>query len=77
MHAGGAFADQNPQDLMWIRGAFVTSDVEHEYVIVHGDTPSQKIENKGIRININTGAVYGGLLTAVVLSGRERTFLQV
>ena len=51
--------------------------VEHEYVIVHGHTPSQKFENKGTWINIDTGAVYGGLLTAVVLSGRERTFLQV
>ena len=77
MYAGGAFADQNPQDLMWICGAFVMPGVEHEYVIVHGHTPSQKFENKGTWINIDTGAVYGGLLTAVVLSGRERTFLQV
>jgi len=57
---------------MWTREAFVTSDVEHEYVIVHGHAPSRKTENKGNQIDI--GAVYGGPLTAVVLSGAERMF---
>lgn len=74
---GTALADQDPVDLMWIRDAFVRSTETHEYVIVHGHTPSKKIENKANRINVDTGAVYGGPLTAAVLAGTERNFLQV
>ncbi|MFT6579963.1 MAG: diadenosine tetraphosphatase ApaH/serine/threonine PP2A family protein phosphatase [Alphaproteobacteria bacterium] len=43
---------------------------------MHGHTPSRTIENKENRINVDTGAVYVGPLTAVVLAGTERTFLQ-
>jgi serine/threonine protein phosphatase 1 len=74
---GVAFADQDPHDLMWIREEFIKSNDIHDYVIVHGHTPSRKIENKANRVNVDTGAVYGGPLTAVVLSGTTREFLQV
>ena len=73
---GVAMADQDAADLMWIREPFLKSNDDHEYVIVHGHTPSRKVENKANRINIDTGAVYGGPLTAVVLAGAERMFLQ-
>jgi serine/threonine protein phosphatase 1 len=73
---GVALADQKEEDLLWIRKRFLDSNAMHDYVIVHGHTPSRTIENKENRINVDTGAVYGGPLTAVVLAGTERTFLQ-
>ncbi|MBT5109737.1 MAG: serine/threonine protein phosphatase [Rhodospirillaceae bacterium] len=74
---GVALADQDPVDLMWIREPFLKCADPHEYVIVHGHTPSRKVENKANRINVDTGAVYGGPLTAAVLAGTDRNFLQV
>ena len=73
---GVALMDQKPEDLLWIRKPFLEFTETHDYVIVHGHTPSRKIENLANRINVDTGAVYGGPLTAVVLAGTERTFLQ-
>lgn len=68
---------QNPHDLMWIRDDFHRSRADHGYVIVHGHSVSSKAVNKANRIGIDTGAGYGRLLTAVVLSGVERRFLNV
>jgi serine/threonine protein phosphatase 1 len=73
---GVALADQKEEDLLWIRKRFLDSRAMHDYVIVHGHSPSRIIENKENRINVDTGAVYGGPLTAVVLAGTGRTFLQ-
>jgi serine/threonine protein phosphatase 1 len=43
---------------------------------VHGHTPCEAIEVRSNRIGIDTGAVYGGKLTALVLEGARREFLQ-
>ncbi|NKB55829.1 MAG: serine/threonine protein phosphatase [Alphaproteobacteria bacterium] len=67
---------QSPRDLMWIREEFHASRAEHDYVIVHGHSVSTKAVDKANRIGIDTGAGYGRALTAVVLSGAERRFLQ-
>ncbi|MGE0044396.1 MAG: metallophosphoesterase family protein [Hyphomonadaceae bacterium] len=50
-----------------------------DWLIVHGHTPNDElsIEVKPQRINIDTGAVYGGALTCVVLAeGEEPRFIQ-
>jgi serine/threonine protein phosphatase 1 len=62
---GVALAEQAEDDLLWIRGAFLDSDADHGVVVVHGHTPSRKPELRGNRIGIDTGACYGGALTAV------------
>tara|TARA_Y100000588_G_C14019582_1_gene823625 strand:+ start:540 stop:902 length:363 start_codon:yes stop_codon:yes gene_type:complete len=67
---------QKPHDLMWIRDEFHTSRADHGYVIVHGHSATSKAVSKANRIGIDTGAGYGRDLTAVVLSGTERRFLQ-
>lgn len=67
---------QDPEDLIWIRTPFLDSRADHGKVVVHGHTPSSAPEVRDNRIGIDTGAVYGGPLTAVVLQGRERRFLQ-
>lgn len=74
---GLKLTDQTEKDLLWIRDAFLSYSRPHEYVIVHGHTPVRKPENLSNRINVDTGAVYGGPLTAVVLAGTDRRFLHV
>lgn len=67
---------QDKQDLMWIRGEFLDSQSDFGKVIVHGHTPVDQPESKPNRIGIDTGAYATGRLTAVVLEGTERRFLQ-
>lgn len=68
---GVAFDDQQPQDLMWIRKEFHADRREHGALIVHGHTVIQTAHHYGNRVNIDTGAAYGGPLTAVVIEGRD------
>lgn len=68
---------QDPEDLLWIRGEFLYSMDDHGKVVVHGHTPMREPQSLANRIGIDTGAVYGGNLTALVLHGSERRFLQV
>ncbi|MEM9047356.1 MAG: metallophosphoesterase family protein [Pseudomonadota bacterium] len=58
---------QDPEDLIWIRGAFLTSRAEHGAIVVHGHTPVKKFELHRNRINIDTGCVFGRHLTCLVL----------
>lgn len=67
---------QDPEDLIWIRDAFLGSRADHGKVVVHGHSPVPAPELRTNRIGIDTGAVYGGRLTALVLEGAERRFLQ-
>ena len=73
---GVAFEDQVAEDLLWIRDPFLKSKADHGKVVVHGHTPSVAPEVRSNRIGIDTGAVYGGVLTALVLEGTGRRFLQ-
>lgn len=73
---GRALGDQTRTDMLWIRREFIYSDADFGHVVVHGHTPRDQVEIRPNRIGIDTGAVYGGLLTALVLEGAERSFLQ-
>lgn len=68
---------QDPEDLLWIRTPFLDSRADHGKVVVHGHTPASVPEVRQNRIGIDTGAVYGGPLTALVLQDDDRDFLQV
>ena len=74
---GVALEDQAPDDLIWIRDEFLSSKADHGRVIVHGHSATRAPESLANRIGIDTGAVYGGKLTTVVLQGSQRRFLQV
>ncbi len=54
---------------LWIREPFVSSQADLGAVVVHGHTPSQDFKPRIMRnkIGIDTGATYGGPLTAVKL----------
>ena len=68
---------QDPEDLMWVREPFLYSNDDFGVVVVHGHTPTGEVQERPNRIGIDTGAVYGGRLTALVLDGEARRFLQV
>lgn len=66
--------EQTRDDMLWIREPFLTSAIDHGRLIVHGHTPQRdgKPDLYPNRINLDTGAVYGGPLTAAVFSEGER-----
>jgi Calcineurin-like phosphoesterase len=74
---GVALHEQKPEDLIWIRDDFLDSSEDFGRVVVHGHTPQRNPQTRTNRIGIDTGAVYGGKLTALVLEEYERRFLQV
>jgi serine/threonine protein phosphatase 1 len=73
---GVPLAEQDPNDLIWIRHEFLESDEDFGKVVVHGHTPALEPELRANRIGVDTGACFTGVLTAVRLHGTERRFLQ-
>ena len=73
---GVSLDDQEPQDLIWIREPFLSSAEDHGAVVVHGHTPRRVVEIRPNRIGIDTGAVFGGPLTCLVLEGPRRSILR-
>jgi len=67
---------QTRHDMMWIRDPFLTSKADFGAVIVHGHTPKRAPIVMPNRIAIDTGAVLGGALTAVMLEDERLAFLQ-
>lgn len=65
---------QDPADLYWIRHDFLDDPRDHGPLVVHGHTPVDRVEHHGNRLAIDTGAAYGGPLSAVVIEAR-RAFL--
>jgi serine/threonine protein phosphatase 1 len=74
---GIPLSDQVEADLLWIREPFLCSAEDFGKVVVHGHTPTREPVLRANRIGVDTGACYGGALTALVLEGEERRFLQV
>lgn len=72
---GRALRRQQRDDLLWLREPFLSSPLRHEKVIVHGHTIVDAPEVHSNRIAIDTGAYATGVLTAAVLDGEERSFL--
>ncbi len=74
---GVPLAAQGENDLLWIRESFLGSTVDHGKVVVHGHSPARAPEVRPNRIGIDTGACFGGKLTALVLEDDQHRFLQV
>ena len=72
---GIELSQQAEDDLMWIRDPFLRSPYDHGYVVVHGHSPVDAPEVRFNRINIDTGAVWSGCLTALVMHGDRWSFL--
>ncbi len=74
---GVALDNQTDEDMLWIREEFLGSEEDYGKVIVHGHTITWEPEVRPNRIGIDTGAFASGVLTALVLEGREQDFLTV
>jgi len=66
---------QSEADMIWIRDPFLLSAADHGAVVVHGHTPVDAVEVRPNRIGIDTGAVFSGHLSCLVLEGAERHLL--
>lgn len=68
---GIALQDQTEDDLCWIRDGFLDDRRDHGALVVHGHTHLAQATHYGNRVNLDSGAAYGGPLTAVVIEGRD------
>jgi serine/threonine protein phosphatase 1 len=77
VHAGidpdRPFDAQADHDLLWIREPFLSDPRDHGRLIVHGHTPTLngRPARCGSRLGLDTGAVYGGPLTAAAFADGE------
>jgi len=69
LRPGVPLANQNPDDLLWIRFEFIRSDFDFGKTVIFGHTPlSRTAPFQDVKkIGIDTGAVYGGRLTCLEL----------
>lgn len=73
---GVPLARQSQSDLRWIRQPFLDDQRDHGFVVVHGHTISEGVDEAVNRIGIDTGAYRSGILTALVLEGTSRRYIQ-
>lgn len=62
---------QSETDLVWIRKGFLEETGDLGVLVVHGHTALDIPKHYGNRVNIDSGAAYGGLLTTIVVEGRN------
>lgn len=67
---GVALNMQTEDDLCWIRDGFLEDRRDHGPLIIHGHTHLPQATHYGNRVNIDSGAAYGGPLTAIVIEDR-------
>jgi serine/threonine protein phosphatase 1 len=70
LHPDLRLSEQDDQTKLWIRDEFLLVDYDFGKHVVHGHTPSQTggPELRPYRTNLDTGAVFGGPLTAGVFT---------
>jgi serine/threonine protein phosphatase 1 len=66
--------EQVEDDLLWIRGEFITSEANFGRRVIFGHTPFKQPLLMPNKIGIDTGAVYGNFLTALKLPVEEFFF---
>lgn len=79
VHAGLApgvpLTAQDPEDLLWIRGEWLTDRRDHGPLVVHGHTALEHPQHHGNRVNLDGGAGYGRPLHPAVFDGRDAWLL--
>jgi serine/threonine protein phosphatase 1 len=75
IHPDKALDQQTPEDMLWIRDAFLEADCDFGKVVVHGHSVTEVPEMRENRIGIDTGACYTNALTCLVLQGNRYGFL--
>jgi serine/threonine protein phosphatase 1 len=74
LRPGVSLAEQSLEDLLWIRSPFLESPYNWGKRVIFGHTPFPAPLLEENKIGIDTGAVYGGRLTAMVLPDLEFIF---
>jgi len=61
---------QSKDDMLWMREPFLSSKLWHGALVVHGHTPTttRAPDVQTNRVNLDTGACFGGPLTAAAFS---------
>ena len=72
---GVGLHEQTREDMLRIRQPFLYTEQDLGAVVVHGHTPVKAPVVRHNRIAIDTGAVFGGQLTCLVLEGETLGFL--
>ncbi len=62
---------QDQDDLLWIRRKFIEDPRPTPKLVVYGHSPIENVDLSRDRINIDTGCVYGGTLTALFLPDKK------
>lgn len=75
VHAG-ILAHEEPENatgetLLWVRDDFLNKPGKPGRLVVHGHTPAKSVRPLPHRLGIDTGAVFGGPLTALELPARR------
>lgn len=68
---GVPLSAQDPEDLLWIRGAFLDDPRPHPWLVVHGHTALEHPRHFGNRIDLDGGAGYGRPVVPAVFEGRD------
>lgn len=66
-------ASQHADEMIWVRKPFLNSTYRWSKRVVHGHSAVEEVELRPNRINIDTGCVYRGKLSAIELPS-ERVF---
>lgn len=76
--------EQRPEDQLWIRAPFLGHGELYSKYVVHGHSAtirqpgqSRKVHVLSNRCNVDTGAVYGGPLSAVIFAASRRLPIDV
>ena len=76
LRPGRPLKNQDDADLMFIRNPFLDSLEDWGYTVVHGHTTVAEPDIRENRIDIDTGAVWTGRLTAMAFHGVARDVIQ-
>jgi len=68
---GVPMAEQDEDDLVWIRDGFLEDTRDHGKLVVHGHTALDHPMHCGNRVNLDSGAGYFRPLTVAVFEGRD------
>jgi serine/threonine protein phosphatase 1 len=70
---GVSLVAQSKDDMLWICEPFLSSDLWHGALVVHGHTPTatRAPDVQSNRVNIDTGACFGGPLTAAAFTSDQ------
>lgn len=69
-------AQQRRHDMIWIRDGFTKYQGDLGYIVVHGHTIFEDIDERPNRIGIDTGAYRSGRLTCMILESSTRRYIQ-